>query len=228
MTILVVTGTSTDVGKTIATAALAATASALGLTVAVAKPAQTGVGPGEPGDLDEVRRLAGVATTVESARYPDPLAPDVAARRAGLAPLELGAVLADVRALNADCVLVEGAGGLLVRLGPGGFTLRDVASELGAPVVVVCAAELGTLNHTALTVEALAHAEVCCAGLIIGSWPRHPDLAARTNLDELADVAGVPMLGRIPAGVGAMSRQEFLAAAPSWFDLAALADIAAP
>ncbi|MDJ0392103.1 dethiobiotin synthase [Rhodococcus sp. G-MC3] len=225
MTILVVTGTSTDVGKTVATAALAATAMWLGATVAVAKPAQTGVEPGEPADLADIRRLTGVTRTAESARFPDPLAPDVAARLRSMAPLELDTVLADARSLDADLVLVEGAGGLLVRLGEGNFTLLDVARNLGAPVIVVCGAELGTLNHTALTTSALGAAGVFCAGLIVGSWPADPGLAARTNLGELPDVAGAPVIGRIPAAVGQLNRSDFLAAAPTWFDVPALADI---
>uniref|UniRef100_UPI002454D49F ATP-dependent dethiobiotin synthetase BioD n=1 Tax=Nocardia farcinica TaxID=37329 RepID=UPI002454D49F len=81
MNTLLVTGTSTDVGKTVVTAALTALARAEGLAVAVCKPAQTGVAPGEPGDLAEVRRLAGPVPTLELARYPEPLAPDTAAPR---------------------------------------------------------------------------------------------------------------------------------------------------
>ncbi|MFC4602080.1 dethiobiotin synthase [Rhodococcus kronopolitis] len=220
MSVLVVTGTSTDVGKTVVTAALSALAGSLGRTVAVCKPAQTGVAPGEPGDLAEVQRLSGVDDVVELARYPEPLAPDTAARRADLPMLELGAVVDAVRVLDAghDLTLVEGAGGLLVRLGAQGFTLVDVARELDAAVLVVAAAGLGTLNHSALTVQALRAADIRCRGLVIGSWPAEPDLAARCNLDELAEVTGVPLLGRVPAGSGALTGADFVAAAPGWFD----------
>ncbi|MCZ4278872.1 dethiobiotin synthase [Rhodococcoides yunnanense] len=225
MTMLVVTGTSTDVGKTIVTAALAAAAMKMGATVAVAKPAQTGVADGEPGDIAEIQRLSGVVDVRESARYPDPLAPDVAARRASMPLLTLQTVLDDIRSLTADLVLVEGAGGLLVRLGEDGFTLVDVARELDAPVVVVCSAGLGTLNHAALTTLALASAGLACAGLIIGSWPAEPDLAARTNLDQLSVVTGAPLIGRLPEGAGTMTRAEFIAAAPSWLDRQAMKGI---
>jgi dethiobiotin synthetase len=225
VTMLVVTGTSTDVGKTIVTAALAAAAMKMGATVAVAKPAQTGVADGEPGDIAEIQRLSGVVDVRESARYPDPLAPDVAARRASMPLLTLQTVLDDIRSLTADLVLVEGAGGLLVRLGEDGFTLVDVARELDAPVVVVCSAGLGTLNHAALTTLALASAGLACAGLIIGSWPAEPDLAARTNLDQLSVVTGAPLIGRLPEGAGTMTRAEFIAAAPSWLDRQAMKGI---
>lgn len=209
MSVLIVTGTSTDVGKTIATAALAAAARADGRTVAVCKPAQTGLAAGEPGDLADVLRLAGDVTVLELARYPEPLAPDTAARRAGMPLLTLSEVLAAVRELDGahDLTLVEGAGGVLVRLGEGGFTIADVARELGAPVVVVVDPALGALNHTALTTQALAHAGAECAGLIIGSWPAEPDLAMRCNLEDLT--ASAKILGRIPAGAGRLAPAQF-------------------
>ncbi|WP_459545323.1 dethiobiotin synthase [Nocardia sp. X0981] len=215
MTPLLITGTSTEVGKTVTTAALAATARAAGHTVAVCKPAQTGVAPGEPGDLAVVAALAGVDRTVELARYPDPLAPDTAARRCGAPLLTLAGTTAAVAGLTADVVLVEGAGGLLVRLGE--FTLLDLARELAAPVLVVSAPGLGTLNHSELTVRALQQAGVDCAGLVLGSWPRQPDLAMRTNRVDLPRVTGTEVVGAVPAGAGSWTPQRFRAAAPGWF-----------
>jgi dethiobiotin synthetase len=82
MRALVVTGTDTEVGKTVVTAALAALARARGEKVTVVKPVQTGVRADEPGDLDEVRRLSGVDDLHEFARFPDPLAPAAAALQA--------------------------------------------------------------------------------------------------------------------------------------------------
>ncbi|MFE3546928.1 dethiobiotin synthase [Nocardia sp. NPDC059177] len=216
MSILLISGTSTDVGKTVVTAALAAAARAAGRTVAICKPAQTGIAPGEPGDLAEVTRLSGVTRAVELARYPDPLAPDTAARRAAQPLLTLSDTVAAVDALrDADLVLVEGAGGLLVRMGE--FTLLDLAQKLGAPVLVVAAAGLGTLNHSELTTRSLTAAGVPCAGLVIGSWPAEPDLAAQCNRDDLPRVTGTRLLGAIPAGAGGWDRARFTAAAPGWF-----------
>ncbi|MDI5907569.1 dethiobiotin synthase, partial [Streptomyces sp. 12257] len=129
MPVLVITGTGTEVGKTVATAAVAAAALAAGRTVAVLKAAQTGVGPDEPGDADEVARLAGAVTQAEVARYPEPLAPATAARRAGLQPVrphEVAEAAAKL-ATEHDLVLVEGAGGLLVRFDHAGGTLAHVA-----------------------------------------------------------------------------------------------------
>ncbi|WP_280362690.1 dethiobiotin synthase [Nocardia wallacei] len=216
MGVLIVTGTSTEVGKTVVTAASAAAARAAGRSVAVCKPAQTGVRPGEFGDLSDIERLAGVDRTLELARYPDPLAPDTAARRAGQPLLTLEDTVAAVDSLSdADLTLVEGAGGVLVRLGE--FTLLDLAQKLAAPVLVVAAAGLGTLNHSELTTRALAEAGVPCAGLVIGSWPGTPDLAADCNRTDLPEVTGQRLVGAIPEGAGRWPAQRFAAAAPTWF-----------
>jgi dethiobiotin synthetase len=216
--VLVVTGTGTSVGKTVVTAAIAALEPG---RVAVLKPAQTGVAPGEPGDLAVVSRLAGPDTVRELARYPDPLAPATAARRAGrpaVAPAD-AARAASLLTETHDLVLVEGAGGLLVpyteRQGqddpPG--TLADVAALLGAPVLVVTAAGLGTVNAAALTVEALVTRGLHCAGVVIGAWPATPDLAACENLRDLPAVTGVPLLGALPDGAAALERTEFASVA---------------
>lgn len=213
--ILVVTGTGTGVGKTVVAAAIAALAADAGRSVAVLKPVQTGLAPGEPGDLAEVTRLAGPVTTVELDRFPDPLAPDTAARRAGRPPVTPARVATAAGELAAahDLVLIEGAGGLLVRLDAAGGTLADVAAALDAPVLVVTAAGLGTLNHTALTAEVLRTRGLRCAGVVIGAWPAQPELAARCNLDDLPVAAAAPLLGALPAGAAVLDRAAFLAAA---------------
>jgi dethiobiotin synthetase len=97
-------------------------------------------------------------------------------------------------------VLVEGAGGLLVRFADDGWTLADLARTLAAPVLVVAAAGLGTLNHTALTLECLAGRGVRHAGVVIGSWPARPGLAERTNLRGLAMISGRPLAGALAEG----------------------------
>ncbi len=201
MTVLLVTGTDTGVGKTIVTAAVAAAAGAAGLRVAVVKPAQTGVGAGEESDVDTVRRLAAPDTAVTLSEYPDPLAPLAAARVSGRPAPVLPSVVRAVSELaeTHDLVLVEGAGGLLVPLGHG-WTAADLAVALRAPAVVVVRAGLGTLNHTALTLEALARRDIT-ARVAIGSWPAMPELVHRANLDDLpGELAGVVPedAGRLP------------------------------
>ncbi|MBJ6637730.1 ATP-dependent dethiobiotin synthetase BioD [Streptomyces sp. DHE7-1] len=218
MPVLVITGTGTEVGKTVTTAAVAATALAAGRSVAVLKAAQTGVRPDERGDADEVARLAGPVTAGELARFPEPLAPGTAARRAGMAPVhphEVAEAAAKL-ATEHDLVLVEGAGGLLVRFDAAGGTLADTARLLNAPVLVVASAGLGTLNTTELTARELRARELDFAGVVIGSWPDEPDLACRCNVADLPEVADAPLLGALPAGAGALPPAAFRAAAPGW------------
>jgi len=202
--VLFVTGTGTDVGKTVVTAALAALGAQRG-SVAVVKPGQTGVGPSEPGDLAEVVRLAGPVATHELVRYPPALSPAAAARLVGAAPLDPARLYDLLLGLREDLVLVEGAGGLLVRYDEDGLTLADMARALRARVLVVVGPQLGTLNSTALTLEALAHRGVELEGLVIGAWPASPGLAERSNLRDLEMLAARPLLGALPAGAPSMT-----------------------
>jgi dethiobiotin synthase len=219
VTVLFVTGTGTGVGKTIATAALAVGAAP---PVTVVKLVQTGVGDGSATDAEVVRALTGCAVE-EWTRLEEPLAPDTAARRAGVRIPPVGEYAARLAPLDSGdgTVIVEGAGGLLVRLDTDGGTLLDVASSLAGSVpvevVVVVAAGLGTLNHTELTVGALRDRGLEPAGLIVGSWPAEPDLVERCNLQDLPRVTGVPLLAAIPAGAGELTPDEFRIQSADWF-----------
>jgi dethiobiotin synthetase len=209
--VFVISGAGTGVGKTVVTAAIASLARARGSRVAVLKAVQTGVAEGEPGDLADVVRLAGPVTTVELARYPDPLAPDTAARRAhrpAVSPAEIAATATRLAGSH-DLVLLEGAGGLLVRFDDTGGTLADAARELAAPVVIVARAGLGTLNETALTAEALSSRGIACEGVVIGQWPAAPDLAACCNLADLPAVANAPLRGLLPENSGRLEPGRF-------------------
>jgi dethiobiotin synthetase len=204
--VLLITGTGTGVGKTVTTAALAGAALAAGWTVCVVKPVQTGVGPGEDGDLAEVRRLLGgpdALRTVEFVRLPAPMAPQAAARLVGAALSPVAGLAERIRALAAahDLVLVEGAGGLLVRLDAADGTLATLAGLIpGSSVVLVVEPGLGTLNATELTVEALRARRIPVAGLVIGRWPADPGPVELANLADLPALTGVPVLGVLPAG----------------------------
>jgi dethiobiotin synthetase len=224
VTVLVVTGTGTGVGKTIATAALACHARLAGIDVAVCKPVQTGSADGDD-DLGEVFRLAGVAELVSGWRYPEPLAPAAAASRAGLrlpTRAELGDLISSTDRAG-RLTLVEGAGGLLVEVGAGGVTLRDLALDLAASVLIVVAAGLGTLNHTALTVESLVVQHIPCAGLIVGAWPDRPGLAESYNRGELARLA--PLRALLPEGASGLTPGEFEAISKAAFDTAWVRDL---
>lgn len=226
MTVVIVTGTGTGVGKTIATAALARHARGAGIEVAVCKPVQTGAGPDGDGDGDgdddlaEVERLSGVKELISVARFPEPLAPAAAAELAGRELPSASAVLAAIRMASRPgrLTIVEGAGGLLVEIAAGGTTLCELAAELRAPVLVVCQAGLGTLNHTALTLEALEHRGLRCAGLVIGAWPHQPDTAATYNRGALARLA--PVRAVLPAGAGALDAEDFASMSAAAFDRA--------
>jgi dethiobiotin synthetase len=217
LTVLVITGTGTGVGKTIATAALTSAARQAGVDVAVCKPVQTGTEAGDD-DLGEVTRLTGLTKVVGLARYPHPLAPLAAAEQAGKSLPTRNNVLKLIRALDrpGQLTLVEGAGGLLVELADAGVTLRDLAADLGAAVLVVATAELGTLNHAALTVESLAAHELSCAGLVIGNWPLLPGVVETSNRSALARLA--PLRAALPAGAGFMGAGEFAAMSAHAFD----------
>jgi dethiobiotin synthetase len=216
----VITGTDTDVGKTVVTAALAVALAHRG-PVAVYKPAQSGVSPDEPGDVDEVARLSGTTAVVEGVRLAEPLAPATAARRHGI---ELPSVAAHARrtdelAATYAAVLVEGAGGVLVWLDGDENGLIELARGItrSYAFVVVCRSGLGTLNHTALTVGAVRSAGHPILGVIFGSWPAEPDLASRCNAEDLPRITNVPLLGRIPDGAGQLDPSEFRRAASGWF-----------
>ena len=236
--VLLVTGTDTGVGKTVVTAALAAVLSrGPGRGPAVDKPAQTGIGApaggddgrsavgGDEADTDVVTRLSGVGAVSEGVRLRAPMAPVAAARREGTA-LPSGEQhlerLSDLSRRH-DHLLVEGSGGVLVALADDGTTLPDLgtalAGRLGAGrvgAVVVCRAGLGTLNHTALTVEALERRQVPVTGVVIGSWPAVPDEVDLDNRRHLAR-GHVPLLGAVPAGAGRLPGPRFRRAAPGWF-----------
>ena len=216
MTVVAVTGTDTGVGKTVVTAALAVIAGE-SRSVAVYKPVQTGTIDGDR-DIAEVQRLSGVLSVHEGARLPDPLAPVAAARRAGCSLPRLHAHVEKVRELSEthEVILVEGSGGLLVSLTEEGEGLAELATALGAAVVVVARAGLGTLNHTALTAEALTARGCSVPGVVIGAWPENPDLAMRCNRDDLAPVTGLPLLGAVPDGASTLTAEEFSAQAPTW------------
>lgn len=216
-----VTGTDTGVGKTIVSAAVAATWRRAGHQVVYVKPVQSGAADGDD-DAADVAALADVPTVVGPVIGPS-LAPGVAARRAGedLLGDELEAVARDAAAAHPDAhLVVEGAGGLLVELGSDGTTCADLAGRLGLPVLVVARPGLGTLNHTALTLAECDRRGLDVAGVVVSGHPADPDLAARTNLDELDRLSG----GRLLAVLDHLPRLDPDALA--WHEDRGVADLA--
>jgi dethiobiotin synthase len=201
----------------VTTAALAVSA---GPGTIVVKPAQAGISTGEP-DISVVERLAG-CEVAEFTRLEDPLAPDTAARLRGIEIPSISEHTARIRELarTHDTVIVEGAGGLLVRLDTDGGTLSDVATELArdhpVQVYVVTRVGLGTLNHTELTVNALRSRGLEPAGLVLGAVPKALGLAEECNLAELPRVTGVPIAAAFPDGAGGLDPVRFQSQVDSW------------
>jgi dethiobiotin synthetase len=220
--IVFVTGTDTEIGKTVTTAALAAALIADGRTVAVYKPTQAGTSDGQ-GDIDEIRRLAGLDDVHEGIRLPDAMAPVAAAARAQIKLPSAQDHQAAIQRLAAthDHTLVEGAGGLLVALDQDGHNLADIAGATDpsrTAAIVVCRSGLGTLNHTELTLEALSRRGIAICGVVIGSWPRQPteiDISNRNYLNEHT----VRLIGIIPQGAATLAPAEFRASAPGWLGI---------
>jgi dethiobiotin synthetase len=201
-----VTGTDTGVGKTVVAAAIAAVLRARGERVAVFKPVLTGTDeprdPDWPPDDELLALAAGAdAVSVAAERFGPPVSPHLAAALAGrtLDPAALREAF-DARAAGADAVVAEGVGGLLVPLADG-YLVRDLARDLGLPLVIAARPGLGTINHTLLTLEAARAAELRLAGVVITPWPDQPTPMERDNHATIVrlgatDVATLPRLPR--------------------------------
>jgi dethiobiotin synthetase len=193
---LFVTATDTGVGKTVVAAAIAAALRARGERVAAFKPVVTGAD--EPADPDwppdDVLLAAAAGTTpddVTSARFGPPVSPHLAAALAGtpLEPAALRAAFAE-RTAEADAVVVEGVGGLLVPLTPD-YLVRDFARDLGLPLVVAARPGLGTINHTLLSLESARNAALTVAGVVITPWPEQPSAMEHDNRATIARLGAV-------------------------------------
>lgn len=201
---LFVTGTGTGVGKTAIAAALAAELEGRGVDVWPLKPVETGWPQAEdwPRDAALLASAAGRSDLSRDAVAPEafhePLAPTVAARRAGreVDVDRLDEAFSRARA-SSDLVLVEGAGGLLVPVTEE-LTMLDLADRWSLPLLVVARPGLGTLNHTALTVEQARHRGLDVVGIVVDRYPEDPDVATRTNPAELERLTDEPVLGTVP------------------------------
>lgn len=191
---IVVTGTDTDVGKTYATAALAQALLLAGHSVVVVKPVQTGVETGEPTDADEINRLVSHPVAEDWQRLALPLAPETIAHESGAELIPVPDLVPRLNDIDADVVIVEGAGGVLVRLDADGGTIADLAFAWDSEVVIVTRDTLGTLNHTGLTVDHL-RARGLEPVLVIGI-----DTGNQLNRRELVRLTGCPIIGSVPRG----------------------------
>ena len=200
MSIVLVTGTDTGVGKTFVACALAHALRARGRRVGVVKPVETGV-EGEPGDaraLADAARDPSPLDDICPYRLRAPLAPSVAAAREGVT-IDVDAIVALIlrRATTVDVLLVEGAGGLLVPIS-GTTTYLDLAERLGAPLLVVAANRLRTVNHAALTARVAEASRVPVLGFVLSQPQATTDISADSNADTIQTVTGLRCLGMLP------------------------------
>ena len=189
-----VTGTGTEVGKSVVAAVIAAEAAAEGLSVAVFKPAVSGLDEGGEADhelLARASRSAQDENEIAPYRYGPPVSPHLAAEMAGE---EIDADLleraAEDAAAGAEAVVVEGVGGLMVPLRPD-YLVRNLAAQLGHPLVIVAHAGLGTINHTLLSIEAAWTAELEVRVVVLNRWPAEPGRLEESNRETIAELTGV-------------------------------------
>jgi dethiobiotin synthetase len=205
---LLVTGTGTEVGKTVVAAAIARTIAAAGERVAVFKPAVSGLDdtPLAPETWASAPRLpdhvllrlaSGSAQgddEIAPYRYGPPVSPHLAAQLAGqrIEPDRLRGA-AQAAAEHADQLICEGVGGFLVPL-TDDYLVRDLARDLALPVVIVAPAGLGTINHSLLTIESVRAAGLEAAAVVLNRWPAEPSAMERSNLKTIERLGGVPVL----------------------------------
>ena len=199
-----VTGTDTGVGKTVVAATICAALAARGERVAAFKPAVTGIEEPAPEgwghDHELLSRAASAGQSPEEVapyRFGPALSPHYAAELAGqaLEPSRLVAAATDA-AREADALVCEGVGGLMVPLTPG-YLVRDLAIDLGLPLLVAARTGLGTINHTLLTIGAARAVGLRVAAVVLTPWPADPAPIERSNrqtIERLGEVAvcGVP------------------------------------
>jgi dethiobiotin synthetase len=189
-----VTGTGTEVGKTVVAAVIARTLAAAGRDVAVFKPVVTGLDdPGEP-DHTLLRRAADCEQSDEEIapyRYGPPASPHLAAELAGeeIDPQRLRDAAA-AAGRSSEILVCEGVGGLLVPLAPG-YLVRDLAADLGLPLAIAASPGLGTINHTLLTIESARAGGLEVAAVVLTPWPQTPSPVEESNRQTIASVGEV-------------------------------------
>jgi len=202
---LFITGADTGVGKTFVACALAGFLRSAGYKVGVMKPAETGCaeidGEPTPQDACQLKGASGCEFPVEKIcpyRFREPLAPSVAAERAGVR-IDVDRIIDLYREISFahDVTLVEGAGGLMVPLLPS-YTYADLARVLRLPVLVVAANRLGALNHILLTLEHATCKGLSVLGYVLNQTEEQLSLAAETNREALGWLSGVPCAGEFP------------------------------
>jgi len=193
-----ITGTDTGVGKTVVSCAIASGLRRRGLRVAGMKPIETGVSADDPTrDGARLARAAGSTlplSMLAPLTYPDPVAPLVAARRAGTR-VDLSLLDHAMRAVSngADALVVEGAGGLLVPIAER-VAYDTLFSRWQLDAVVVAANRLGVINHTRLTLAGLRSAGITISMVILNNVTAESDTSAVENAKIIAELESVSVV----------------------------------
>jgi len=198
---LFVTGTDTGVGKTLVACAVVRWLREHGKNAVGFKPIASGVMNGRWEDADALHEASGRCEPLEKIcplRFKLPLAPTMAAAAEGIEP-DLSVVRSTFTGLcnRHDAVIVEGIGGWLVPLDKNTL-VADFAAQAGFPVLLVCRAGLGTINHTLLTLREIERAGLKCAGIVM-NVTQVPD-AGRVagNTQEIERVSGAKVVAVMP------------------------------
>jgi dethiobiotin synthetase len=219
---LFITGTDTGVGKTVFACGLATLLKESGSKVGVMKPAETGCEQGEgklvPQDAVALKEASGCELPLETIcpyQFREPLAPNVAAERAGFR-IDIDRLMSVYGQISVahDITIVEGAGGLLVPVLPS-YTYADFAKVLKLPLIVVAANKLGMINHLLLTLEHASCKGLSVLGYLLNQIEKQPSPAAQTNREALASLSGVPCMGELPYIQGLETGKI---AAADWFE----------
>lgn len=201
---LFITGTDTDVGKTVVTAGIVSGFVNGGVNAVPAKPVQTGCVNDIAEDLELSLRTASlsfpdsVLQKLCPLRFAPACSPHLAAELADTS-ISLSGMVSGLHDLQSDfeCVVAEGAGGICVPLGSG-ETMLDLMVQLGWPVVLVSSNKLGTINHTLLSVSALQRAGLEVAGIVVNHTIPPSSLISSSNIRAISEYGGVKILGEIP------------------------------
>ena len=193
-----ITGTGTEIGKTIIAGGLAASLKQSGINVGVMKP----IGTGDTADAQFLKHVAQVddeLSVINPIYLRHPLAPSVAARIEEK-EIDLSSIETAFRELNRkyDFIIVEGVGGIAVPI-QDDFLVVHLINKLQLPILIVAQAGLGTLNHTLLTVAFAKQFNIQILGIVLNNLhPQPVGIAEATNPVEIEKLTGVPVIGVVP------------------------------
>jgi dethiobiotin synthetase len=201
-----VTGTGTGVGKTVVSAGLLTSLRDSGISALPVKPVQTGCSGGtlSASDLGFSLRMAGLRPEANlmnlmcQFRYRQACSPHLAGRLDGrIMNIESVKGAMTILQKGCDCMVAEGAGGIMVPINSSEMMI-DLMVDLGWPIVLVARGDLGTINHTLLSLDVLNRAGLRTVAVVVNHLDEDNSIAARYNADSISEFGGVPLVAEIP------------------------------